>query len=324
MLCDTNRHGYEKRRPWLIQFQLMFTFSLNFVFLAVVNISPYFMHDLSNELLRHHKGRRHPIDGVKEMDRVNTLFTLGSSSDNQKSHHEHLLNQNFLHIATILIHIFSCLLVMNLLRVSSDPGFFKNIDLEMPLVPVDTIEEKRSQLDSSFQRSFDRWVRARYWYECWNIKPPRAHHCRRWNRCVLKMDHHWRWMSNCIGLLNHKFFLLVLLYYFLTVNLSLAISVYFVIWFELRYALALSLLQILILCHIWLAIYRQSQGVLHNLTVIERLERDKSPFDFGYLQNLTAIMGTNRWAWLLPIKPKLDTKGFYYDINLSYFTEDSL
>jgi len=47
---------------------------------------------------------------------------------------------------------------------------------------------------------------------CHVEKPLRAHHCRRCNHCVLKMDHHCHWINNCVGLRNHKFFFLTVLY----------------------------------------------------------------------------------------------------------------
>ena len=52
----------------------------------------------------------------------------------------------------------------------------------------------------------------RYCLKCQCIKPPRTHHCSRCGRCVLRMDHHCRWVDNCVGQRNLKIFLIFVLY----------------------------------------------------------------------------------------------------------------
>ncbi|KAI2643193.1 palmitoyltransferase PFA3 [Xylaria nigripes] len=52
----------------------------------------------------------------------------------------------------------------------------------------------------------------RYCQKCQAPKPDRTHHCSTCRRCVLKMDHHCPWLATCIGLGNHKAFLLFLIY----------------------------------------------------------------------------------------------------------------
>ena len=45
---------------------------------------------------------------------------------------------------------------------------------------------------------------------CDGFKPPRAHHCRKCNRCCMKMDHHCIWLGKCVGYRNQASFLLFL------------------------------------------------------------------------------------------------------------------
>lgn len=51
--------------------------------------------------------------------------------------------------------------------------------------------------------------RATYCDKCGNPRPERSHHCLTCDMCVLRMDHHCPWISNCVGIGNHKFFMLL-------------------------------------------------------------------------------------------------------------------
>lgn len=45
---------------------------------------------------------------------------------------------------------------------------------------------------------------------CKGYKAPRAHHCRKCGRCIMKLDHHCPWINSCVGHENHCHFVFFL------------------------------------------------------------------------------------------------------------------
>ena len=44
--------------------------------------------------------------------------------------------------------------------------------------------------------------------ECMIIKTPRSRHCSICNKCVERYDHHCPWINNCVGIKNHRSFMI--------------------------------------------------------------------------------------------------------------------
>ncbi|CAL8099320.1 unnamed protein product [Orchesella dallaii] len=52
--------------------------------------------------------------------------------------------------------------------------------------------------------------KLQYCVVCKGYKAPRAHHCRKCGRCVMKLDHHCPWINSCVGHENHSHFVFFL------------------------------------------------------------------------------------------------------------------
>eukprot|EP00375_Theileria_parva_P002663 XP_765344.1 hypothetical protein [Theileria parva strain Muguga] len=75
--------------------------------------------------------------------------------------------------------------------ITSNPGF-------IPLITVEEIGE--------FEEYFE------FCEKCNSSRPIGSHHCKTCKKCILKMDHHCVWITNCVGLCNQKYFIQFLVY----------------------------------------------------------------------------------------------------------------
>jgi len=164
---------------------------------------------------------------------------------------------------------------------------------------------------------------------CLKFKPDRCHHCRVCRNCVLKMDHHCPWIMNCVGFRNHKYFFLLVFYAVATcgfVGGTLVGSVQQSVEQEMpsinRFLLVLSLVLTFILGSLMLLfLVFHTYLMLCAMTTIEFCEKNatadpgrsarSATYDLSFYGNLTAVLGSKPFLWLLPICPP-DGDGISY------------
>lgn len=174
-----------------------------------------------------------------------------------------------------------------------------------------------------------------------DIRPERAHFCSTMKKDVLRMDHFCPWTGNCVGIGNHKHFLLLGIYGALAGLLGLgtalpdllgcstgyaenayiwqsvsAVDRGFFLAFGFFAALTALMLTGLVTAHFPLA--------CQNMTTIEELYTNMpNPYDqqnvYGNLQQTFGAFG---WDWFLPVKPRhLKSDGFSYRRNGEVFPD---
>ncbi|KAF7457680.1 putative palmitoyltransferase [Cryptosporidium felis] len=208
---------------------------------------------------------------------------------------------NFLVLMTVVCFVMS---------IVTKPGTIPNT----PEWSLKTIDESNHQskavskeLKSNGERRYCKW--------CAKYKPDRTHHCRVCQACVLKMDHHCPWISNCVGWGNHKYLLLLIFYSaitctFITITLAPTLNkslnmntVQFGDIVALLLAEILSAFLVVVLFsffffHIWL--------VFNSMTTIEFCEKSRNTsysniWFKGYLHSFNQVFGSNPFLWGLPI-----------------------
>lgn len=111
---------------------------------------------------------------------------------------------------------------------------FKAMTTDPGAVPPDAEPVSMNSLDNSHNNAelgdikepLTRPSRAkRLCRRCNAYKPERAHHCSICKRCIIKMDHHCPWVNNCVGIGNHKYFLLFIFYTFCSCSYSMTLIV---------------------------------------------------------------------------------------------------
>lgn len=179
--------------------------------------------------------------------------------------------------------------------------------------------------------------------KCMVYKPDRCHHCKSCGVCVLRMDHHCPFISNCVGFNNHKYFLL-LLFYALVCLLFVLIDMFerflhvfrpMLDWdyfFKMDLPVGFAYVLTLVVFMGLLAFFCFHCYLLGCcVTTIEQMEKRQSTdpdkkhkwkmvhlkYGSGVYANIVHVLG-NPWMWLLPIQPRPTTEddGTYTNLSI--------
>ena len=163
----------------------------------------------------------------------------------------------------------------------------------------------------------ENFYQYKYCEKCKEIKPPRAHHCKICDRCILRLDHHCPWVGNCVGLLNHKLFWLFLFYGvaglmiigFLIKTSSKKAKLEFGGTMLAAFAISASMVLLLII-HTFL--------ICNNWTTLEAGPlADKNIFNKqSGCQGWRLIFGDSCLLWLLPVDSTNAMQGLDYDAEI--------
>lgn len=62
--------------------------------------------------------------------------------------------------------------------------------------------------------------------ECEVVRTERSRHCNICNRCIERFDHHCPWINNCVGIRNHGYFYLYIVFTICYLVLMLGVNLF--------------------------------------------------------------------------------------------------
>ena len=131
-------------------------------------------------------------------------------------------NSTFFIILIINIVLFSLQIFQTLFTALTDPGSF------LPNYGEDKSNSADSKIMIATINGQDYFLK--FCRTCLNAKDLRVYHCDDCGLCILRHDHHCPWLSTCIGLNNHRHFIILLIVnlIFFIYNTSILMSLIFI------------------------------------------------------------------------------------------------
>lgn len=179
----------------------------------------------------------------------------------------------------------------------------------------------------------------RFCATCQVYRPPRTHHCKDTDRCVLRMDHHCVWVNNTVGFHNHKYFMcfvfwavIVIIHFYVlsgfgvyyhSVHMNEGFSIFtFIFTLMFNVVLFPVFLVASIFCFYTFYLLAANKTTLEDYQY-ERMAstseyRDKKHnlniYDVGTLENINSFLGPNPLLWFIPI-PNYGGDGVSFKTN---------
>ena len=144
-------------------------------------------------------------------------------------------------------------------------------------------------------------------------RPSRSHHCYELEANVLRMDHYCVWFNNAVGFLNYKYFILTIIYLFMSCLMSIYILIYRLFinnYVKMEYGIlnVLCLLLTLIVCLFFIAFsgmhsFQHLWQMSKNLTSIEyhKVKLCCAIFKVFIVCGVYSLCNSNRWRDILKL-----------------------
>jgi len=235
--------------------------------------------------------------------------TLSSTSPPPSPHHLFMLLQNKAPVYINWIVFIGTLVVFGLVQICFFRAVFekaKGIPESWSLQQVTDIIAKHNFIEK------DNKGEIRKCKKCFKVKPDRAHHCSRCDRCILKMDHHCPFLANCVGFSNYKYFFLFLFWTLMLAFEALVCGGYHIYDRATKpkptildyYILTTTVMAVLAILTLFPFTCTHAGLILRNSTTLEHLEkrsRYANPYNLGWHKNIQQVFGSNPFFWLLPV-----------------------